>query len=117
MPASSSTRIEATGEIPLLAAAESDTFKVGSSSISGLGMNRIPQQGKLNVKGCTGADRALHVNFSGVLLDDAVADREAQTGATLVARDVLGGEEGIVDALEVLGRDAGAGIGNHSLHV
>ena len=66
------------------------------------------------MKGCAGADRAFHVNFSGVLLDDAVADREAQTGAALVAGNVLGGEEGIVDALEVLGRNAGAGIGNHA---
>ena len=30
---------------------------------------------------------------------------------------VLGGEEGIVDALEMLGRNAGAGVGNHRLHV
>src|SRR5208337_307176 len=118
MPASSSTtRIEATGEFPLLAAAESDAFKVSSSSVPGLSMNRIPQQGKLKVKGCAGADRAFHMNFPGMFLDDAVTDSEAETGAPPVAGNVFGGEEGIVDALEVLGRDAGPGIGNQRLHL
>ena len=69
------------------------------------------------MKGCAGADRALDVNFAGVLLNDAVGDREAESGAAPVARSGsgLGGEEGIVDALQVLGRDAGAGVGDQSL--
>ena len=35
----------------------------------------------------------------------------------LVAGHVLGGEKRIVDALQVLGRDAGAGIGDDGLNV
>jgi len=62
------------------------------------------------VEGCAGADGAFDVNFSGVFLNDAVGDGEPQAGAAAVAGPDhgLGGEEGIVDALEVLGRDAGA---------
>ena len=65
------------------------------------------------MEGCAGADGALDVNLAGVLLNDAVGDGEAEAGAALVARlgRGLGGEERIVDALEVLGRDAGAGVG------
>ena len=62
-----------------------------------------------------GADGAFHMDLAGVLLNDAVRDGEAQAGAALVARLCLGGEEGIVDALQMLGRDAGAGVGDDEL--
>jgi hypothetical protein len=44
-----------------------------------------------------------------MLLHDAVGQRQAQAGA-LPHR--LGGEEGIEDARQVLGRDAAAGVGH-----
>src|SRR5208283_5273962 len=59
-----------------------------------------------------GADRAFDMDFAGVFLNDAVADGEAQAGAALVSGQSLGGKEGIVDALEMLGSDAGAGVGD-----
>ena len=62
------------------------------------------------MKGRAGADGALDMNLAGVLLDDAVGDGKAKTGAAAVSRPGrgLGGEERIVDALEMLGSDAGA---------
>ena len=66
------------------------------------------------MKGCAGADCALDMNFAGVLLNDAVGNRESEPGAAPVAGPGggLGGEERIVDALEVLGSDAAAGVGD-----
>ena len=60
------------------------------------------------MKGCAGADGALDMNLAGVFLDDAVGDGKAQPDAAAVAGPGrgLGGEEGIVDALEVFGSDA-----------
>src|ERR1035438_4232491 len=113
MAASSSmTRIRAKplarAESPETAVA--DGFKGSSTS----GMNGIPQQGKLELKGCAGADGAFDMNFAGVLLDDAVGDGKSQAGAAAVAGfgGGLGGEKRIVYALEVLRFDATAGVGN-----
>ena len=63
------------------------------------------------------ADRAFDMDFAGVLLNDAVADREAEAGAAFVAGQGLGGEERIVDALEMLGSDAGTGVGDKGFDV
>ena len=65
------------------------------------------------MKGCAGADRALDMNFSGMFLDDAVGDRQTESRAAPIAwrGRRLGGKEGIVDPLQVLGSDAGAGVG------
>src|SRR5579863_5544709 len=83
-----------------------DRFKGESTS----GMDRIPQQRKLKMKGCAGAYRALHVDFARVFLDDAIGHGEAEPRAPLVSwqGSGLGGEERIVDALHVLRRDARA---------
>ena len=51
------------------------------------------------------ADAALHLHRAAVLLDDAVDDGEAEARALLLRR-----EEGVEDAREVLGRDAGARV-------
>ena len=53
-----------------------------------------------------------------MLLHDAVADGEAEAGALVLAllRFALGGEEGIVDAVEVLSLDACAGVLNTDEH-
>src|SRR5690242_16142003 len=58
---------------------------------------------------------AFDANLSRVLLDDAVGHREAKAGAAAVAllRPVLGGEERIVDPVNVFRRNAVAGI-SHS---
>src|ERR1035441_1496375 len=116
MEASSSmTRMLAPVKLPVAADAETGRFKGSSTS----GMNGIPQQGKLEMKGCAGADGALDMDLAGVFLDDAVGDGEAEAGAAPVARlgHCFGGEERIVDALEILGSDAGAGVGDQRLDV
>src|ERR1700758_3818926 len=99
MPASSSiTRML---ELPeLLEEGGADKFKGESTS----GMDGIPQQRKLKMEGCAGANGALNVDFSRVFLDDAVGHREAEPRAPLVSRlgSVLGSEERIVNALQVL---------------
>src|ERR1700743_492197 len=71
------------------------------------------------MKGCAGAHGALDVNFSGMLLNDAVGDAEAEAGATLAvgSGDGFGGEERIVDTLEMVWRDAGAGVGDDCFYV
>ena len=57
---------------------------------------------------------ALDMNFAGVFLNDAVGDQRPRPGAAPVTGlgGGLGSKEGIVDALEVLGRDAAAGVGD-----
>src|SRR5271157_1760605 len=84
----------------------------GFNSVSTSGMNTCPQQGKLKVEGCAGADGALDMYLAGVLLDDAVGDGKPQAGTAAVASAgyVFGGEKRIVDALQVFGRDPGAGV-------
>ena len=54
-------------------------------------------------------DRAVAVNRAVVLADDAVGDRQAEAGA---AADRLRREERIVDARELLGRNARPGVGD-----
>ena len=82
MPASSSTtRMDAAGALPLTADAETGRvqghvdFRHGRNSLIG----------KLEMKRGACADRAFDMDFAGVLLNDAVADGEAQAGAALVA--------------------------------
>src|SRR3972149_4831417 len=75
-------------------------------------------QREFQMEGGALAGAALHPDLAGVLLDDAVGDRESQPGAAplaLVGR-ALGDEEGIVDAVDVLLRDAGAGVADGHVH-
>ena len=58
------------------------------------------------------ADRALHLDGPAVRRDDAMADREAEPRALA---DTLRREERIEDALQVLFRDAAAGIDDRDL--
>src|ERR1039458_5096861 len=118
MAASSSTtrmlaKLPAGPESPPIAAA--GEFKGDSTS----DMNGIPQQGKLKMEGCAGADGALDMNLAGVFLDDAVGDGKPQAGAAAVAGPghVLGGKKRIVDALQVLGSDPAARIVDQRGHV
>src|ERR1035438_10422605 len=108
---SSMTRILAPVELPLTAGDEAGRVKVCSTS----GMDRIPQKRKLEMKRCAGVDSTLDMNLSSMFLDDAVRDGQAKPGAAAVTRlwRGFGGEKGIVDALEVLGCDAGARVVYH----
>src|SRR5216684_1357329 len=77
-------------------------------------MERLPAQGEVESESCAGAGMTLHANLAGMFLDDAVGDGKAEAGAAglAFARSGLGGEEGIVDALDVLGSNARSGVGN-----
>src|SRR5262249_15781050 len=60
-----------------------------------------PRQRQADEELGAAADLAGDVHGPGVRLDDLLRDRHAEAGALL-----LGGEEGIEDAVELLGRDA-----------
>src|SRR5271165_3104988 len=63
---------------------------------------------------------AVHVNFAGMFLDDAVRHREPQprtAGIAALGLLVLGGEERIVNAMNVLLRNTTAGVGHSDAHV
>src|ERR1700751_903526 len=114
MPASSSiTRIPAVEGF--FEAATADKFKGESTS----GMDRIPQQRKLKMEGCAGSNRALDADFPGMFLDDAVRHGEAESRAAPVSRfgSGLGGEERIVDTLQVLRRNPRARVAAHGFDV
>src|SRR5258708_23539245 len=76
-------------------------------------MERLPAQGEVESESCAGAGMTLHANLAGMFLDDAVGDRKTEAGAAglAFARRGLGGEEGVVDALDVLGSNARSGVG------
>src|SRR5271165_3902197 len=82
-------------------------------------MRRFPQHGKFKIKGGPGAHMAFHVNFSGVLLDDAVGDGEPQTGATPFSLFWcgLGRKEWVVNALQMFWRNPGACIRDRDAYV
>src|SRR5580698_795684 len=84
------------------------------SDIFGLGRDGLPAQGEIQSEGGSGAGMTLHANLAGVFLDDAISDRKAQAGAAglAFARGSLGGKKRIVNALNILGRDAGSGVGH-----
>jgi hypothetical protein len=71
------------------------------------------------MKGGADAESALDVDFAGVLLNDAVAHGKAEAGAAALAGfgRGFGSKEWIVNALEVLGGDAGAGVGDDGFDV
>src|SRR5208337_1021996 len=82
-------------ELDSSAVADADAGGFNGNSTSD--MNGIPQQGKLKMEGCAGADGAFDMNFAGVFLDDAVGNGKPQACAAAVAGPDhgLGGEEGI----------------------
>src|SRR5437762_647965 len=59
------------------------------------------------------AGLALNADLAGVLLNDAVGDGKSEAGAAALAGAVggLGGEERVVDARDVFGRDAASAVG------
>src|SRR5262249_7842989 len=78
-----------------------------------LDMDRFPDCGEFNVEGRALAGSGANVDFSSVLLNDAIADGKAQSGAS-PAR--FGGEKGIEDAMDVIARNAGTGICHFDFH-
>ena len=75
-------------------------------------MDGLPDQGEIQGERGAFPWTALHADMPRMLLDNAVGDRKSKTGAAILAfgRRRLGGEEGIVDFLNVLRRDAGARV-------
>src|SRR5579872_7028373 len=75
-------------------------------------IDNLPYQGEFKMKRRALSRMAFHPDLARVLLDDAVSHRETQPGAPglAFARGVLGGEKWIVNLVDVLGRDARAGI-------
>src|SRR5215472_5967342 len=102
MAASSSTmRMVPAGDVALPSGLCASTAASDIHGLSGL------HHREFKVEGCAHALLALHLDLSRVLLDDAVGHRKTETGATalsLAARG-LGGEERIVDAVNVLLRN------------
>src|SRR5580658_6952788 len=85
-----------------------------ASDIFGLGGDSLAAQREIEGEGGSLPGMALHANLSGVFLDDAVGDGKAEAGAAglAFARRSLGGEERIVNALNMLRGNAGSGIGD-----
>src|SRR5215469_11683534 len=84
-----------------------------TTSMEPLGMDRFSCYGKFEPERCSLAWRGAHVNFSRMLLYDAVAHRKTQPGAP------AGGlccEKWIENAMEVLWRDARSGVGDLNFH-
>ena len=64
------------------------------------------------------AGEAFHPDFPGVFLDDPVGHRKSETRAPRLAfaRRVFGGEEGVVNLVDVLRRNTGAGVADAHVH-
>src|SRR5438876_2164246 len=78
----------------------------------------LPDQRKIKIEGRSFVGRALHANLASVLLDNPISHRKPQTGAaflTILGRS-FGGEERIVNALNMLLRDSAAGVGDDNAH-
>ena len=76
--------------------------------------NVCRHSGDFEPEGGAGAGRAFHLDAAAVLLQNAVADGEAEPGAFVLAGlgVGLGGEEGVEDAVQVVGFNAAAGVRN-----
>src|SRR5277367_2381122 len=72
-------------------------------------MDWLPGNGEFQAERSSLSWSGTHVDFSGVLLDDAVTYRKAETGAPSGG---LGGEERIENTLEIFRRNARAGVGD-----
>src|SRR5215471_1343393 len=81
-------------------------------------IDSLPHQREVEIESCALLGRALDANLASVLLNDAVGDGKPQPGAPALAilRRSLGGEKRVVNALNVLLRNAFSGIGNHHAH-
>src|SRR4051812_11603867 len=76
------------------------------------GIHSLPDHGELHRELGALAGAAVHANLARMFLDDAVGHSQSEAGASGVAlpRRFLGGEKGIVNALNVFGSNAAAGV-------
>src|SRR5436190_348329 len=77
------------------------------------GIHRFSSQGELETELRARAKFALHLNSTTVFLNDAVADRETQASALAAG---FRGEERIVNALQMLVRNALSCVGDLNAH-
>src|ERR1022692_3571951 len=77
-------------------------------------MDCLPYEREVQGKGCTFAGAALYPNISRMFLNDSVGHGKPQAGAAILALGggCFGGEEWIIDALNVFLSNAGAGVGD-----
>src|SRR5438874_3298951 len=83
------------------------------------GLSRLDlHHGKFEMERGAFAGLAFHADLSCMLLNDAVGDGESQASTPLIPGAVrsLGGEERVVDAINMFLRDAAAGIPHHDVH-
>src|SRR5947209_20585057 len=78
-------------------------------------IDRLPDHRKIQIESRAFLRRTLYPNFAGMFLDDPVGHRKAKSGAPLLAvgRRSFGGEEWIVDALNVFLRDSASSVGHY----
>src|SRR5258708_12665652 len=76
-----------------------------------LDMDSFPHRGEFDVERRALAGGGANINFSSVLFDYTVADREPQTGA---ASARFGGEKWIENAMNVFARNSRASV--HNFH-
>src|SRR4051794_16077345 len=100
-----STSSSTTNTLPLLA------VLLGWVIISGSVYRRSDRSGDRQFQQETGAARGPvgYLDGAAMLLNDTVSHGETKAGPFLGA---FGGEEGVVNPLQMLGRDPGAGIAN-----
>src|SRR3974390_3716945 len=81
-------------------------------------MDCLPAQGEVESEGRAATGIAFDPNLPGVFLNNAVGHRETESCASVLAflGGRLGGEERIVDAMNVFGRNAGPGVGAAYTH-
>src|SRR6266849_7053054 len=74
----------------------------------------LPAQGKIQCECRSGTGMTFHANFAGVFLNDAVGHREAEASSAVLslAGCGLGGEERIVDALDMFRCDSRSSVGD-----
>src|SRR5207253_11201549 len=77
-------------------------------------IDRLSQQREIQIERCSFFRGTFDANLAGMLLNNSVGDRQTEAGATFMTllRCGLGGEEGIVNPLDVLLLDCADRIGN-----
>src|SRR6266403_583268 len=110
-PASAVSALEV--EYPSVVSSSSNPSRISNSSsttrMAPLDMNRFPCGREFEPEGRAFVRGGAHVDFPGMLLDDAVAHRKPQ--ARTAAGD-LRGEKGIKDAVQIFMGNSGACIGD-----
>src|SRR5437016_364518 len=93
---------------------EGTSLKLRRETMASSDIDSLPGHWEIQVKRSSFAGAALDANLSRMFLDNAVSNRKAQTCTAALAfpGGCLRGEERIVDALNVLLGNTGAGVGN-----